>query len=106
MILGEAGGMMSLNMQTPSYPRAKEKQKRSQGAGPDGSLSLVRNALARGVLRIGLVGLLENGIQIYLQTAYFSIKRVVAHDGSPHWQAMFSILLSLAMMGGKIREAR
>jgi len=99
-LLGEAAGMNLLQKQSISYPRAKQEQ----CSDPKLSLVYVRNAIARGVLRLGVVGILENCAQLYLQICVFALKRMV-DSSRPNYQGLASIVLSLVMNAIKLGDA-
>lgn len=102
MILGEAANMASLQAQNPIYARAKEQYKWRHETNPTRSLIFLRNELLRGVVRIGLVALLENAVQLNIQTTLFAMNRAVF--GGKYWQTqtLASILLSLMTSGSKV----
>jgi len=102
MILGEAANMASLQSQNPAYARAKEQYKWRRELNPTRSLIFLRNELLRNVVRIGLVALLENAVQLNIQTTLFSMNRAVF--GGKYWQTqtLASIVLSLLTSGSKV----
>jgi len=102
MILGEASNMASLQALNPIYARSKEQYKWRQERNPTRSLIFLRNELLRGVVRIGLVALLENAVQLNIQTTLFSMNRAVFEGKYWQTQTLASILLSLMTSGSKV----
>merc|ERR1712176_1475453 len=104
MVLAEASNMMTLQAQNPAYPRAKERYAWASERDPKRCLSFLRNALSRGVMRIGLVAVLENTIQIILQTQLLAINYSIFQGRHSQFQAHLSIALSLIMSASRVVE--
>jgi hypothetical protein len=126
-VLGEAAGMGSLLQMGLFYPRAKEQYTRFlslggmtqslTGSGGDGvskfdahkSLIYLQNAMIRGLARVGLVAMVENGLQLNMQVTVLALKRASLR-GHAVPQLTFaeisSVVLSLITAILKLNESR
>jgi len=104
MILGEASNMATLQLQNPAYPRAKELYAWGCEKNPKRCLSFLRNALSRGIMRLGLVAVLENTVQIILQTELLAMNYYIFGSEHSQVQACISIALSLLMSVSRVVE--
>merc|ERR1712048_615004 len=116
--MSEATGMAILHEMDMVYPEQREKEVRMEileethKIDPKVSLEFVRGALARGVVSVGLVGVLENALQVYLQALGFTL--TAAEDAikqHSQWNlqtvtALCSIILSAFMCLLKLKHAK
>lgn len=111
-VLAEASGNQAIMSQSPEFPMIKEEQARHTKAYQN-ALNLVRGALSRGMIRIGLVGLMENAFQINVQVimltmAQRTLKETGSHEDESsnlsYQRAVLSIVLSLCMCLGKLAD--
>lgn len=116
MMLGDASGMTTLMQMGFVYVVKREKHSWDErtrngmtSEGINASLTYVKAGMARGISRVGLVALLENGMQTNLQVSALAIKRAVLGASNNRSFIVFdvgSIILSTVVAMLKLNESR